>query len=160
MDGGITILRPDDAGRAATLHAACFDTRGRWSARSMRESLTAPTTLALGHEAGGHLDALLLIQRLAPDAEILTICVDPSARRKGLAQRLFDHGRRLLGPYGIERFLLDVAADNFPAIAFYEQNGFTRDGMRKAYYSRDDGRAVDAVLMSRTVAGQTDKSGA
>ena len=147
MDGGITILRPDDAGRAATLHAACFDTRGRWSARSMRESLTAPTTLALGHEAGGHLDALLLIQRLAPDAEILTICVDPSARRKGLAQRLFDHGRRLLGPYGIERFLLDVAADNFPAIAFYEQNGFTRDGMRKAYYSRDDGRAVDAVLM-------------
>ncbi|MCH2457422.1 MAG: GNAT family N-acetyltransferase [Henriciella sp.] len=158
--GAITILNEDDSARAAMLHAACFDTAGQWSARSMRETLSAQTTLALGHEAGDALNGLLLVQRVPPDAEILTICVHPDNRRNGVAQKLFDHSATLLGPYGIDRLILDVADDNLPAISFYERNGFGRDGVRKNYYRREDGTAVDAVLMSRPLAGHTNKSGA
>ena len=159
-DGAITILDEDDSARAAILHAACFDMVGQWSARSMRETLSAQTTLALGHEEGDALSGLLLIQRVPPDAEILTICVHPDNRRTGVAQQLFDHSATLLGPYGIDRLMLDVAGDNLPAISFYERNGFGRDGVRKNYYRREDGTAVDAVLMSRPLAGHTNKSGA
>ena len=157
---GIVILNEEDSARAAMLHAACFDVSGQWSARSMRETLSAQTTLALGLEDGANLIGLLLIQRVPPDAEILTVCVHPDARRSGAAQQLFDHAATLLGPYGIDRLMLDVADDNLPAISFYERNGFRRDGLRKAYYRREDGDAADAVLMSRPLAGHTNKSGA
>ncbi|RIJ23836.1 GNAT family N-acetyltransferase [Henriciella barbarensis] len=158
--GAITILNEEDSARAAMLHALCFDAAGQWSARSMRETLSAQTTLALGHGDGDQLNGLLLIQRIPPDAEILTICVHPNKRRDGIAQKLFNHSATLLGPYGIDRLMLDVADDNLPAISFYERNEFRRDGRRKAYYRREDGAAADAVLMSRPLAGHTNKSGA
>ena len=126
----IVLLNEADSARAAMLHAACFDVGSEWSARSMRETLNAQTTLALGLEDGDHLTGLLLIQRVPPDAEILTICVHPDRRRSGAA------------------------------ISFYERNGFGRDGVRKNYYRREGGGAVDAVLMSRPLAGHTHKSGA
>ena len=156
----IVLLNEADSARAAMLHAACFDVGSEWSARSMRETLNAQTTLALGLEDGDHLTGLLLIQRVPPDAEILTICVHPDRRRSGAAQQLFDHAATLLGPYGIARLMLDVAGDNLAAISFYERNGFERDGVRKNYYRREGGGAVDAVLMSRPLAGHTHKSGA
>ena len=158
MSGAIILLRPDDTFAAASLHAACFDEHGQWTARDMRETLSLPTTLAIGIDGGDGLDGLALIQRVVPDAEILTICVRPDQRRHGLAQKMFDHACGLLGQYGVERLLLDVAADNQPAISFYERNGFARDGIRKNYYQRSGGQPVDAVLMSRNLAGQNAKS--
>lgn len=154
----IVMLRPDDSARAASLHHAAFDSDGAWSARAIRESLSAATTLALGAEMEARLAGLLIIQRIPPEAEILTVCVHPDMQRRGLAQQLLDHTLTLLGPYGVDRLLLDVAADNAAAISFYEANGFTRDGVRRDYYTRAGGKAVDAVLMSRSLAGQTDKS--
>ena len=159
---GIILLRPDDTDRAAVLHSACFDGHGRWDARAMRDILSLPTTLALGIESeeasSGALSGLLLVQRVPPDAEILTICVDPAHRRQGFAQSLLDHARTLLGPHGVDRLLLDVDAGNEGAISFYERNGFNRDGVRKNYYQHGGGRSSDAVLMSRNLAGQMTKS--
>lgn len=128
----------------------------------MRDILCLPTTLALGLEADsavdGSLSGLLLVQRVPPDAEILTICIDPARRRQGFAQSLLDHARTLLGPHGVDRLLLDVEAGNEGAISFYERNGFNRDGVRKNYYQHGGGRSSDAVLMSRNLAGQMTKS--
>lgn len=124
----------------------------------MRETLSLATTLALGAEWQGSLAGLLIVQRVPPDAEILTICVDPARRREGVAQSLFDHARSLLGPYGVDRLILDVEASNEAAIAFYARNGFARDGIRRNYYQHGGGRRSDAVLMSRNLAGQTGKS--
>ena len=157
-DTEIVLLRAEDTMQAATLHSRCFEGHSSWSAKDMRATLELTTTLALGLEADRDLAGLLLVQRVAPDAEILTICVDPDHRRKGLAQALFGHALTLLGPHGVDRLLLDVDADNGGAISFYERNGFSRDGVRKNYYQRDDGQRSDAVLMSRSLAGQISKS--
>lgn len=69
----IVMLRPDDSSRAASLHHAAFDSDGAWSARAIRESLSAATTLALGVEMEARLAGLLIIQRIPPEAEILTL---------------------------------------------------------------------------------------
>ncbi|WP_084421034.1 GNAT family N-acetyltransferase [Henriciella litoralis] len=155
---GIILLRPDDSARAARLHQASFPAEEVWSANSMQSAIELTSTLSVGLEQAGHLVGLLLVQKTPPDAEILTIAVDPSHRRKGYAQTLLDHARNLLGGHGIDRLLLDVAADNKPAIAFYTRNGFEQDGLRRSYYPREGGAAVDAVLMSRKLAGQIEES--
>lgn len=124
----------------------------------MRETLTLPSTLALGAETGDGLSGLIIVQRAPPDAEILTIGVHPAKRRTGLAQEMLNHALTLLGPYGVDRLLLEVAADNKAGIAFYQRNRFQRDGVRKNYYRREGQQSCDAVLMSRKLAGQTGKS--
>ncbi|WP_143435242.1 GNAT family N-acetyltransferase, partial [Henriciella aquimarina] len=96
--------------------------------------------------------------RVPPDAEILTLAVHPDARRQGLARRLLTAARPLLGQHGVDRLLLDVAADNHGAISFYENCGFVADGRRNNYYSRPDGSRVAAILMSRPIAGHAAES--
>ena len=154
------LLTREDAAAAAVLHEACFPDGDNWSAFSFRDSLDLLTTLGLAAEQRGRLIGLILIQRTPPDAEILTLAVSPAHRRKGLAAQLLRQAGQLLGPYGVDRLLLDVAADNDGAIAFYEAAGFLADGRRKNYYQRGSGQSVDAILMSRTAAGQIRESGA
>ena len=151
---GVIVLRPDDAARMAFLHKAAFGEVQAWREAAMAELLQLSSVLALGVEGEIGLCALVLIQRAASDAEILTLGVAPTARRQGLASGLIRAAAAMLGQRGTARLLLDVAADNTGAITFYAQLGFGEDGRRKAYYRREDGPRVDAVLMSRSVAGQ------
>ena len=153
----VHLLTAGDAAACAVLHEACFTEGDNWSAFSFRDMLSQPSTLGLATGAGGALDGFVLFQRTPPDAEMLTLAVAPDKRRNGLASLLLKHAGQLLGQYGTDRLLLDVAADNQGAIAFYTAHGFTQDGRRKAYYNRPGG-AVDALLMSRPLAGQIPES--
>ena len=48
-----------------------------------------------------------------------------------------------------EKSMLDVAADNLGAIAFYESLGFFAEGRRIGYYKRLEGNRIDAILMTK-----------
>jgi len=154
----VRLLTREDAAGLHTLHARCFPPDETWSAWAFKDTLVLPTTLGLATETDGRLSGLILAQKVPPDAEILTMCVAPDHRRAGLATNMLNGLIRLLGPYGVRRLCLDVAADNEAAIAFYESSGFLADGRRKNYYRRSDGTQQDAVLMSRSIAGQAEKS--
>lgn len=154
----VRLLDAQDAAAAARLHQLCFAPADAWSAWSFRDSFALPSTLGLGIEDDELLTGMLLVQKTPPDAEILTMAVDPAMRRRGHARTLLTRMLDLLGPYGMNRLLLDVAADNDAAIAFYEFASFLADGRRKEYYQRGRGAAVDAILMSRSIAGQIRKS--
>ena len=82
----------------------------------------------------------------ADEAEILTVGVVPSARRRGIARMLLgallDEARRR----GAREAYLEVRIDNAAARALYAKEGFAELGIRPGYY--DAGR-VDAVVMSR-----------
>ena len=158
MTQGLSVMAHDDAEAAHNLHARCFPPHETWSVGAFRESLCEPSTLGLAWQLDTRLDGMILLQRVRPDAEILTLAVDPDARRQGLASALLQGARTLLGPYGIDRILLDVAADNHVAIQFYENSGFHEDGRRKNYYLRSGGEHVDAILMSRQLAGHGTES--
>ena len=158
MTQPVRLLTSEDAAGVHALHARCFPPDEAWSAWAFRDTLALPTTLGLATEAGERLSGLILVQKTPPDAEILTMCVDPDHRRARLATGLLKGIIRLLGPYGVSRLCLDVAADNKAAIKFYESSGFLADGRRRNYYKRSDGTQVDAMLMSRSIAGQAEKS--
>jgi len=85
------------------------------------------------------------IAALPPEADVQTIAVAPSAQRLGLGTDLL---RALLDEAGrraCTTVMLEVAADNQPAIALYERHGFERISTRRDYYA--PGR--DAIIMRR-----------
>lgn len=153
MDG-VCLLKSEDAARMAALHKAAFPAGEAWDQLAFEGLLALPTTHAYGIEADIGLKAQLVLQVAVETAEILTLGVSPHWRRQGLAGELLQGAAQILGTKGVERFVLDVATDNAGAISFYSAQGFVQDGARRNYYKRLDGRFVDAMLLSRPIAGQ------
>ncbi len=151
---GLVILRLPDAYRMAVLHAQAFGIDNRWSEAGFADLLGLKTTLAIGVERGEVLAGLLVVQSVLGDAEILTLAVAPEMRRRGFARKMMNAAAQLLAQRGAGRFLLEVAADNAPAIALYRALDFNQDGRRPKYYARAGRGRVDAILLSRPVAGQ------
>lgn len=152
MSPAFILMKPYDAGALARIHGLCFERP--WSAAEFREFLQKPGMLALGIEGADALAAFILVQNAGDTAEILTLATDPVFRRQGFAAELVRGVLTRLGERGVRRLNLDVAADNIGALALYRKFGFTEDSIRKGYYQRGDSPHVDAVLMSRPVAGQ------
>ncbi len=79
-----------------------------------------------------------------PDADVQTIAVAPSAQGRGVGRLLLRSLVRQAALGGATGLLLEVRADNAPAIALYTQEGFERISVRRRYYQPGD---VDAWIM-------------
>ena len=88
-----------------------------------------------------------LYQVVFEQAEILRIGTRPDYQRQGIASLLFIELNTHLKEIQVENLLLEVRADNAPAIALYEQQGFTVIHKRKGYYQQPHQPAVDALIM-------------
>lgn len=121
----------------AHIHAACFTDRP-WDTESIQKILSRPATRLFTKGR-----AFLLASIIAPEAEILTLAVDPAARRRGHARSLIDELKSQ-----VDSIFLEVGSDNSPAIALYQACGFVETGRRAGYYLRIAQPPVDAVLMS------------
>ena len=88
-----------------------------------------------------------LYQVMFEQAEILRIGTRPDYQRQGIASLLFAELKTHLKEIQVENLLLEVRADNDPAIALYEQQGFTVIHKRKGYYQQPHQPAVDALIM-------------
>jgi len=151
MTDTLRALTNADAPAGAALHAASF--ADAWSEASVAGLIAQSNVLALGIEGSGGLIAFALFQSAAGDTELLTIATSPVRRGEGHARRLIEAALAPLAAAGNTRLLLDVAEDNTPARALYARLGFTLDGRRKGYYTAGRGVPVDALLMSRPLAG-------
>ena len=90
------------------------------------------------------------------EADLISIAVLPTHRREGAATLLLHALRDMGREKGVSVIHLEVRSGNAAALAFYEKEGFTVDGVRKNYY-RDP--VEDAVNMTwRAEAGQKQKS--
>ena len=152
MRPAVLVLRPDDAARIATLHHAANG--DGWPVQDYRNMLGEPQYLALGiaNEQDDTLAAFALCQTVLDTADLLMVATHPNSRRRGYARTLLRTLLSRLGERGTARLTLDVAADNDAAIALYNSLEFAEDGRRPNYYKRN-GQRIDAVLMSRAVAG-------
>jgi ribosomal-protein-alanine N-acetyltransferase len=103
-------------------------------------------------EAGEPAEAkgFILCRSIAGEAEILTIAVDPAARRRGWGAALVEVAAGVAAETGAEALFLEVAVDNAAAIALYQSTRFAKVGLRKGYYPHPDG-AKDAVVMRRAL---------
>lgn len=147
-------LMSDAVSAMAELHAAAFPPAEAWPASAFADLFMKQTTKAEGVERDGRLVAMIVVQFVAGEAEILTLAAAPDERRRGLAGQMLAQLEQELRPLGLNKWLLDVAADNTAALAFYAKHGFRVDGHRRNYYKRTSGVRIDAVLMSKPVGGQ------
>jgi [ribosomal protein S18]-alanine N-acetyltransferase len=81
---------------------------------------------------------------LPPQAELESIAVTAGSQRRGLGRMLFDALLNDLRTAGVLDMTLEVRASNHAALAFYRCAGFSRTGLRPAYYADP---VEDAVLM-------------
>lgn len=88
--------------------------------------------------------ALTCTRADARSAEVISIAIDPAARRMGAASVLLASTIRRLRRRGIARLHLMVKVTNYEARRFYEKWGFARVRRVKKYY--EDGE--DGIRMS------------
>ena len=128
----------------AALYARAFPQSRAWSADEIAGLMAAPG-FAVTTDAG-----FALGRAVAGEAELVTVAVDPGARRQGEGRALlaaFDAQARALGA---ETAFLEVADDNTAARGLYRAAGWVETGRRKGYYRRAAG-TVDAVMMNKTL---------
>lgn len=92
-------------------------------------------------------DGFVLARLAAGEAEILTVAVARSSRRRGLGRKLMDAVLRHLHGERAESLFLEVDETNTAAIALYRRLGFRKVGQRKAYYDAGDGSKNAALVM-------------
>ena len=120
-----------DAAPLAALHAVSFP--DPWDAKAITDLLATPGTFAF-HAPDGFVMARIA----AGEAEILTLAVEPHARRQGLGRALLQAAINQARADGATTMFLEVGADNPAARALYASLGFTKVGDRKGYYQGRD----------------------
>lgn len=78
-----------------------------------------------------------------PTADVQTIAVAPSAQGRGVGAALLDALKEAARTRGCTEMLLEVRADNEPAISLYQRAGFETIANRRGYY----GPGQDALIM-------------
>ncbi len=84
-------------------------------------------------------------------AEIHRIGTHPSHARQGVAASLITALVDEMQHQHSDNLLLEVRADNTPAISLYQKMGFTAIDVRKGYYQTATGHC-DAIIMQKQVA--------
>lgn len=130
----------------AAIHAKSFTEPHLWSAQAFSDLLendavflcTCKHGFALGRVAG-------------PEVELLTIAVDPTCQRQGLALGLMQAFETCAKDKGAQDAFLEVAETNHPAIGLYRRIGFIEAGHRKNYYASPKGTRITAIVMKKTL---------
>lgn len=127
----------------AAIHARAMTVPRPWTAQTFRAFLYAPGALLTTSGKGFALGRII-----ADESELLTLAVDPDARRQGHARRCLTDLIARARDGGARRMHLEVAADNHAAIALYTAAGFEVTGRRKGYYTPTGAPPVDALSMT------------
>ena len=135
---------PADLPRLASAHAQAFDIP--WDEAMIAELLAGPGAYALLAVDADTL-GMVLCRAVAGEAEVLTLAVPPWTRRKGVALALMTAAMGAARALGAKVMFLEVDVDNDAAVGLYERLGFTRAGLRKAYYDRGAEPRADALVM-------------
>lgn len=145
-------LRPmleTDVERIVPIEAELFAGDPPWRAEEFRSELAGvPETrwYTVAEDESGELAGYAGLRVVDGTADIQTIAVAPAHQRRGL-------GTTLLGALVDEartrratEMLLDVRADNQPALALYERHGFERIARRRGYFGAGH---IDGLVLRR-----------
>lgn len=130
----------------AALHSRCFTAPRPFTEAEFAVLLDGP-----GSVLCAETDGFALGRAVADEAELLTLAVDPAARRRGIGARLLARFEREAAAQGAATGFLEVAADNAAALALYKAGGWTAAGRRPGYYDAPGGGRVDAVIMQKAL---------
>ena len=126
-----------------------------WTEQTLAEMLAQDSThIMIVYKPEGKADnnkviGYCLYQVIFEQAEILRIGTHPDYQRQSIASQLFATLNNELINNKVESLLLEVRADNAPALALYERQGFVVIHKRKSYYQLLHRPAIDALIMQR-----------
>ena len=89
----------------------------------------------------------MLVRVAADEAEILTIAVATSHRRRGVGRALIEEAMRRLYRDRVACLFLEVDAGNAAALALYHRLRFEKVGERKGYYAHGTVPGATALVM-------------
>ena len=95
----------------------------------------------------------LMFRKSADELEVLSLCVLPEYRRKGIGKALLDSLVTLAPKIGTTRVFLEVRENNTNANSLYDKCGFKNVGKRKGYYTTN-GRKSDAYVLNLMIKGK------
>ncbi len=138
-----------DSDVLAEIHKNCFEKY--WKISEFDDLLNRSANSGYLLKIDNIPAALILVMDTGDALEILTIATHSDFRRKGLATRLLQEFDSV-SPQSIDKnWLLEVEADNASAISFYEGLGFTKVGVRKKYYKKQNNERIDAIIYSAKI---------
>jgi len=132
--------------RCAEIHAASFTTPRPWSESEFIDLLDNPHVFLCAHKNGFALGRIA-----GPEAELLTIAVEPAARGYGIGRLLLQAFENQARTRNAEELFLEVAADNATATALYLSEGYSQNGLRKDYYQSAKGPKISALVFSKKI---------
>jgi ribosomal-protein-alanine N-acetyltransferase len=143
-------VKPADLDRILEIESACFGADA-WDRNLFAEYFRKCGDLFLliqyRRRICGYALSSLRSRTTVPTAELVSLAVEPAARRKGAAAALLAAMTRRLRRRQVQRFSLMVRVTNAGAIAFYDRHGFTRMRRSARYY--EDGE--DGFLMAKEI---------
>lgn len=128
------------------IYAAAFPESRGWTAAEFQALLDSPHCFIVARNQGFALGRVI-----ADEAELITIATHPDAQGQGIGRQSLQGFQTEAAKRRATTAFLEVAADNAKAIPLYESDGWCRTGLRKGYYTREAGDAVDALLMGKTL---------
>lgn len=116
-----------------------------WSEGAFAEEFESPEAAVwVARDAGGDVRGYLVARRGPGEVHVLSLAVEPCARRRGAASALLAAALGAERARGARIAHLEVRASNPEALAFYARSGFRSVGRRRRYYPDGD----DALLLA------------
>ncbi|MDR1430615.1 MAG: ribosomal protein S18-alanine N-acetyltransferase [Propionibacteriaceae bacterium] len=144
----IRTAQPADLSAIMALEEAAFPEAERWSETSWREEFTQADRRVLVDTDGGEVRGVITGRVVIDAADVHRIIVSKQSRRNGIGRGLLDALLAWASQTGADQVLLEVRADNEPAIGFYHSFGFQNLSFRADYY----GSGSDALVLAVSVA--------
>ena len=139
--------QPSDFDRLCELDRQCFSPEVAYSPEEIAAALADSGTFAFVAESQEQVVAFVLVGTRRHLGHVITIDVHADFRRRGIGDQLMELAEQRLRQRGAPRLILEVAASNAAAIAFYRARGFVLQRLLPRYY-RD---GSDAYLMDKAL---------
>ena len=136
---------PEDLDGLLALDDVCF--RRPWTRAEYERELADPARCFIFlAKVDGRIIGYCSFWRIFDEAHINNFAVHPQWRQRGIGRALLGHSLQQAAVVGASKATLEVRASNLAAIAVYEHGGFTRAGLRRAYYTHP---VEDALILWR-----------
>jgi ribosomal protein S18 acetylase RimI-like enzyme len=146
------MLRPFQVSDFDALYALdqiCYPRGIAYSKRTLHDYLAISGAICIVSAREDHRIAGFTIAESAPpEAHIITLDVDPAARRQQIGSQLYRAIEAQLAARGVREIMLETATDNTAAVAFWTRHGYLSAGVIRNYYLRN----VDAYYMIKHIA--------
>ncbi|MDO4276924.1 MAG: ribosomal protein S18-alanine N-acetyltransferase [Eubacteriales bacterium] len=117
-----------------------------WTKEGFFTYLTRDNAMFLVVEEKGQILGYCGLIMVLDEGDVTNVAVRRDRQCEGIGHFLMDSLVRLAGDQGVTTIHLEVRVSNGTAVRLYERMGFSRDGIRKGYYSNP---TEDALLMTR-----------